>query len=496
MSISNANYGALGGVQSGVISGETSQQELQQLIKAISAGHDDAIGGGNASGYALRPESLERTLKVLTYRDKHVRLFKMLKRVQAFSTVEEYNRLLNYGGERVSAFTPEGSLPTADDSSYERAIAKIKFMGTLRAVSHPMGLVTSAHGNVIDLETNAGTLWLMRQIEKALFFGDETVNSVEWDGIIKQVAQPATNKTFWDDPTSANCSGFTIDCRDTTDAGAGSPLTPDMVDDAAEKVFDGEAFGQLDTLFYSTGSHRQFSKNFATKDYLRVNVNDQAGGPLKMGWTMGSFASNFGDLSLEPDVFLSPVKYTTNSVAASGDASLRPNPPTLSVAEAANGGAWGTSLPADLKYFIVAVNKDGNSAASDVGALGSSVDNATQKINITIAKSVIAGSVDPEGYIIYRSDDEGASYYEVGRTKYTGGANQVYVDVNQIIAGTGVAVAMTMQPDVVAFRQLAPFVKIPLAQIDLNTRWAQVLYGAPVVYAPKKCCVFYNVKDS
>ena len=81
MSISNANFGALGGVTAGVTAGETTQAELQALIKAISAGHDDATGGSNASGYALRPESLERTLKVLTYRDKHVRLWKMLKRV-------------------------------------------------------------------------------------------------------------------------------------------------------------------------------------------------------------------------------------------------------------------------------------------------------------------------------------------------------------------------------------------------------------------------------
>jgi len=38
-------------------------------------------------------------------------------------------------------------------------------------------------------------------------------------------------------------------------------------------------------------------------------------------------------------------------------------------------------------------------------------------------------------------------------------------------------------------------IKIPLATIAASIRWMQLLYGTPIVYAPLKGRIFYNVKD-
>jgi hypothetical protein len=470
-----------------------SRQELNELVKAIEAGYDTAPLGTNPTGYALRPESLEKQLKILTFRDEHVVFWKDIPKMPAYNTIEEYNVLQSHGTERLSAFTSEGALPVGDDSVYAREYLKIKFMGTLRAVSHPMGLVTTAHGDVIDNETKSGTLWLMRQIERSLFFADEEIQPNEWDGLLKLVGKPPSGATVTDDPNA--CTGELIDLKNVT-TGLGGTLTQDNLDSAAERVYGHGNFGKLTDLYYSTGAHRAFANYIlgTSQQNIRFNVDNQQGGPLTAGFTMKAFASQFGDINLHPDVFLSPRSYATADVTsgfASGDASLRPGTPTITATIGlGTSGNWGTAT-GTYTYSVVAINAAGNSDGS--ATQGAPVVADTNEAEIDITKG--AGP-DPTGYVIYRSvADDATVLYEVGRTKYTA-SPQTYVDKNQIVAGTGMAFAFTMATDVLSFRQLAPFTKIPLARIDLTTRWAQVMYGAPAVYAPKKCVVFLNVAEA
>jgi hypothetical protein len=46
-----------------------------------------------------------------------------------------------------------------------------------------------------------------------------------------------------------------------------------------------------------------------------------------------------------------------------------------------------------------------------------------------------------------------------------------------------------------AFKQLAPMLKIPLATLAASIRWMQLLYGTPIVYSPRKNIIFRNLKD-
>ena len=135
--------------------GVSTSQEVDELNKALYAGTGrggaaDGVPVGGASGSPLRVESLEATLRVVTFTLGHIKFWKMLSKLPAFSTVEEYNQLTSYGGDN-GAFTNEGDLPETQDSNYERKTALIKFLGTTREVTHPMTLVRPAHGNVIGL---------------------------------------------------------------------------------------------------------------------------------------------------------------------------------------------------------------------------------------------------------------------------------------------------------------------------------------------------------
>jgi hypothetical protein len=50
--------------------------------------------------------------------------------------------------------------------------------------------------------------------------------------------------------------------------------------------------------------------------------------------------------------------------------------------------------------------------------------------------------------------------------------------------------------EAMSWKQLAPMLKVPLAVVDLAVRWAQVIYGVPVMYAPRKYVLYKNIGRS
>jgi len=153
--------------------GVTTQAEVDSLNKALTAGYQVnpllLTGGG-----AFRVESLENSLKVLTYGDQHIKFWKKIPKHPAYSTVEQYGQLIDYGRQQ-GAFVGEGVLPETNDSTYARQAAFVKFMGTTREVSHPMTLVNSAFGNVVARQNQDGILWLLKNLEQSLFWGQSNL---------------------------------------------------------------------------------------------------------------------------------------------------------------------------------------------------------------------------------------------------------------------------------------------------------------------------------
>ena len=469
--------------------GDGFTSEAQELIKAINAG--SALSGADAgNGFALIPQSLEQTLVRTTFDDKHVKFWKDIPKEAAFSTVEEYDRLDSYGPERISAFMPEGDLPFADDASYSRQNATVKYMGTLRAVSHPMGLVRSIAGDQIARETQNGTLWLMRQVEKALFFGSSALVPTQFDGLLPQLQAAIT--------AGAADANSLLDRRSTTDAGLGRSLSQFFLDDLAEQAFSAPNFATIDTCYYSTAAHKNLGVDLingegqAKGSGIRLDVGNNQGGPIKPGWKFSEVATLFGDIAVNPDVFLNPVGLTeaqlTDAGVAQGDATARPGTPSIGVVAEQNvtTGLFGSQTGA-YKYIVVAVNKSGNSVGS-AAATGTVTDGVkSQRLPITKGNN---GT--PTGYIVYRTAKAGSTFYEIARIAYSA-SPQNWDDINSVIAGTSYAFFLQSSKDVVAYKQLAPFMRVPLATIDLRTRWVQLLYGTPVLKAPRKIIIVKNV---
>jgi hypothetical protein len=123
--------------------GSTTQQDVDSLNKALEAGQerDPPSVWNPGDGFALRVESLESTLKNVTYRMEHVKFWRNVPKLPAYNTVEEYNRISSYGVNPDAGYIDEGDLPNSDDTTYSRQFSIVKYLGTTRRVTHVMSLV-------------------------------------------------------------------------------------------------------------------------------------------------------------------------------------------------------------------------------------------------------------------------------------------------------------------------------------------------------------------
>lgn len=447
--------------------GAASEEDLSSLLKALTAGQSINPPGSVTSGdgFALRVESLERTLRNTTYRMEHIRLFKALPKLAAYNTVEEYNQIQEYG-QGVDAFIEEGGLPNETDAKYERKMAIIKYMGTTRKVSHVMSLVKPAHGNVIAQETVNGTMHLLKQLERALIYGDSDLDSIQFDGFKKLIES---------DSPAANI----VDLR-------GKPLSQDNLIDGSLRVFDAPNYGTPTHLFMNPRAHADLVKSFfpqARYDLL-AKRNDGMIGLDVNGWM-----SPAGPVQFEPSTFIDTGSVQPSVAVGSG----APAAPTFS-SQPSSGVSGASSFTAadagQYRYAVVAVGRNGKTAAvQDSGAVTVA---AGERVTMGVQE---AGSGAAVLYFeIYRTTVGGAAGTGqlIKRVANTGGAVTV-LDRNEDLPGTSIAIMFQMNLEAVSFKQLAPMVKIPLATIDTSIRWMQLIYGTPVLYTPGKIMMFKNI---
>ena len=261
--------------------GQGTQQEVDMLNKALEAGHEvnplSLEGGG-----AFRVESLENSLKVLTYGDQHIKFWKKIPKQKAFSTVEQYGQLLDYGRQQ-GAFVGEGVLPDSNDSTYTRKAAFVKFLGTTREVTHPMTLVNSAFGNVVARQNQDGILWLLKQLEQSLFWGDSKLGvggteGLEFDGINKMI-----------DPEN------TINLK-------GTYLEEKHINWGAQMII--QNYGTPTDLFLPFEVMAQFSQEFFPKE--RIIMPTASG--YQAGVVVNKFMTHGGEVNFEPNIFLNKTR--------------------------------------------------------------------------------------------------------------------------------------------------------------------------------------------
>ncbi len=439
--------------------------EIADLHKALSAGQDVNDPGVAAGvGFPLRTESLEATLKNLTYEMDEIKLFRSISKVPASNTVEEFNRLISYGegGARQfnQGFFTEGDLPEEQDSTYERVTVLIKYLGVVGRVTHVANTIRAAHGNVIALETMNKTMELLRNLENALFFGDSTLIPEQWDGLFKLIEDGAPDNV--------------IDLR-------GGSLTEEQLNDMLLAIRDN--FGQATDAYFGTGAFADLAKQVYDRQRFAY-----APAPGVLGATITAFQGQHGRINMHDHVFITPGGLAV--AAGLGKPDRRPLAPTITVAPAAGADPSSQFVTADAGtyiYRVVAGNRFGLSTPLNSASVAVV---AGDGVTFTVAD----GGQDTTFYEIYRTGPGAAVgtaqlMVRVART----GATQVITDLNADIPGTTKGFVLMQNQRSFSWSQLLPMTRIPLAAIDTSIRWSQVIYGAVKMYTPAKNVVVKNI---
>lgn len=443
-----------------------SPSQLAELNKALTAGSDiNSPGAIPGNGFAARIESLEDGLKVLTYKAEHIKFWKMVPKSAAFNTVEEHNELQSYGSGN-GGFLDEIDMPEEDDATYQRRYNRVKFMGVTRRVSHVATLVKSAIGNMIAAQTESGTLDLMAILERALHYADSDLSSFQFDGLEKQI----------------RTGGNIIDMR-------GRPIDEEVLRDGCETVSDEPNYGIPTHFMANTKVIGDFVKGFFPKGRYTVGDGPRGG---RVGMDISKYEATTGDVQLVRNTFINDGG--SLPLAAAGDPARRPGTPVITTGATTPVDALGLFGAADAgnyRYKIVAMNDRGRSVAVDVG--GAIAVAAGDKLTFGVTPSP---NTVTKWYALYRTVVGGASGSErlIKRIPAAaGGAELIINDFNYDLPQCSNGFLIQMNADVMAWKQLAPFMKMPLGQLDNSIRWMQLIYGMLVVYQPKKCVLFKNI---
>ncbi len=474
----------LQGIEQGLVNAE----QIESLNKAITAGYGGAGKPTDLTyGGVIQAESLESTLKSVTFDMKNLKFWPAVSVDKAYNLFEQYNRLISYGSDS-SPYMGEGGAPQEEDSTYVRDGQRIVFFGTRRKVSHQMTLVRTVIGDVVAAQAKEGTMHLLKHIEREMYWGhahfanaisgmmdgsasDLPANSVAMNGLLQQLLKGDTDAQ----QKSGDFEGFGEWASIVQDLG-GNVMAQDDVEKLA--VIALENFGTPSELHIEPLALSAFVKQFYPMFRSQPGLSSQT-----VGYEVNKMTTTAGQVDFKPNLFLRPRSYAR----ANGVNGKVPSTAGATVT-AANAVDANSALAAGAyNYKVTFVNDFGESAPI---ALVSAVSvDAGEHVVLTLA-----GAPACKFIRIYRSSVNGAKNTEkfVGNYKYTG-AGMTAVDIGAKLPGLGEAFLLDMSAECMKFKQLSPLSKINFAIVTAAIEFAVVLYGALFVYTPRFNCLFKNV---
>lgn len=462
--------------------GSSSPEQVDELNKALTAGYGyTGAPGSLAGGGALQVESLDATLKIVSFMMKNIVLYNDLPKSQAYNTVEEFNRLVKYGGDG-GIFMDEGALPRTEDSSYARKVALVKFFGSTREITHPMLLVKPAHGNVVALETKNGAMFILQKLEESLFRGDSACVSQEIDGLEALIMQGLADVTASDGNTSG-AEEHVIDLR-------GKCLTEGVVEQASEVILNN--YGYPTDLYLATKALSNLSKTMYPKERYMIPAPTDG----QIGFAVKSISTNGGLIGLKPDVFL---RAKRNAPAVASNAKAPSAPAAVAVAVQAKTTSRGFAVAeyGTYRYSVTAVSKNGESSET-IGAADAVVaaDNSAEVV-LSITAGALGGADQVQAYRIYRTALGGAMTDRqfIRQVAANPAGATVVKDGNEDLPGTTKAFMIQRDETNLTFRQLSPMLKFPLATTASSIRWMQLMYATLIMFTPRRNVVFKNIGE-
>ena len=470
--------------QTGLEQGTISQAEVEELVKSISAGYGYAGKPTDLTyGGVIQMESLEATLKSVTFDMKTLQFWPAVSIDKANNLVEQYNRLLAYGSDS-APYMAEGGAPQEDDSQYARVAQRIAFFGTRRKVTHQITLVQTTTGDVVAQQAKEGTMHILGKVEREMYWGnahfinpttgvwdgsmnDVPTNSISMNGLLQQLQ--SGNNDF--QTKSGDFDGYGEFGEIGIDL-AGLTFTQDDIEQLAVVCL--ENFGSPDQFHVEPLVLSSFVRKFYPQFRSEPGKENQT-----VGYDVDKIVTTAGRIAFKPNLFLRPRGLARAQAVNS-------NAPTIVVGATANGIGGGSLVPATYQYKLTAVNDFGEGAPVAANRVVGAGENSVQ---ITIT-SATAGTK----YIkLYRTIAGGAVNTEkfVGNYKFTGNGMTIQ-DLGKKLPGLGEAFLLNMNAENIRFKQLLPLTKINFAIVTTAMEFAIVLYGALFAFTPRFNAYFYN----
>ena len=477
-------------ISQGLEQGLVSQSEAENLAKALTAGYG---GAGRPTdlvyGGVIQTESLESTLKIVTFDMKNLKLWPAISIDKAYNLFEQYNRLIGYGSES-SPYISEGGAGQEEDSTYVRDGQRIAFFSKRRKVSHQMTLVRTTVGDVVAQQAKEGTMSLLKDVERELYWGhshfigtdgsmsgqtgDLPVNSIAMSGLLQQIMKGDSDSQF----ISREFTGWGAESTSVVRDLAGAVFAQDDIEDLAVKCL--ENFGSPSQLHAEPVAISQFVRQFYPQFRSEPGLAGQT-----VGYDVSHVTTTAGKIDLKPNLFLRP-RQQVKPQAASVQAPAATH--TVAAAPAA-----ATTQPASLAagtygVAVTLVNDFGEGAPVSASCAAITFG---QTVSITLG-AIPAGVKSARVYITAAGGSAGTA----GTAQFVGNYRVdrgVLVVAGVKKAGLGESFLLDLSAETMKFKQLAPLAKMNLAVVTTALEFLLVMYGALFVYAPRMNGVMRNV---
>lgn len=477
---------AVNQIMQGIEQGVLTPDDVESLQKAISAGYGYAGRPTDLTyGGVIQTESLETTLKSVTFDMKNLKLWPAISVDKAYNLFEQYNRLTSYGSDS-SPYMGEGGAPQEEDSTYIRDGQRIVFFGTRRKVTHQMTLVRTSVGDVVSQQAKEGTMHLLKNVEREMYWGhahfvdalgrqrgsnaDLPSDSLAMNGLLHQLIRGDDDEQ----QRSGDFEGygsFESIIRNLE----GQVMTQDDIEELAVILL--ENFGNPSELHVEPLALSQFVRQFYPQFRSAPGLAQQT-----VGYDVSKVQTTAGTMDLKPNLFLRP-RGRVRPKAVSAQA-----PGLPAVWTGADGGAGTGKIAAGVyQYMLTEVNDHGESSPRAItAAVTVAADDSSVVLTMPAAQN------GTKYYRVYRSAPGGAANTAefIGNYKVGLGA---YVDAGDKLPGRGEAFMLDMNAECMRFKQLAPLSKINFAIVTTALEFGIVLYGALFVYTPRFNGVLKNI---